>query len=160
MDDRTFRKAMGHFATGVTVITTALHGNVHGMTANAFMSLSMDPKLVVISVDEQAHMLEKIKESGKYAVNILSAEQQDLSMNFAGQRKTEEEIPFQTVKGVPVIEGALAQVTCEVAREYVEGDHTLFIGKVTDVHLEENEPLVFYKGKYRTLSAVEETVKN
>lgn len=160
MDDRIFRNAMGNFATGVTVITTEFNGDVHGMTANAFMSLSMNPKLVVISVDENAHMLDKIKQSGKYAVNILSAEQQDLSMNFAGQRKTDKEIPFQTAGGVPVIEGALAQITCEVAGEHAEGDHTLFIGSVIDVHLEEHEPLVFFKGKYRTLSSIEETVKN
>ncbi|WP_138419593.1 flavin reductase family protein [Aquibacillus sediminis] len=159
MNDRTFRNAMGNFTTGVTVITTETNGEIHGMTANAFMSVSMDPKLVVISVGDNASMLDKIKQSGNYAVNILSNEQQDLSMHFAGQRETDKEIPFQTVRGVPVIEGAIAQITCEVVSEHVEGDHTLFIGRVTDVQLEEHEPLVFFKGKYRTLSPIEETVK-
>ncbi|AXF56766.1 flavin reductase family protein [Salicibibacter kimchii] len=156
MDGRKFRFAMGNFSTGVTVITTELDGEVSGMTANAFMSLSMDPELVVISIDEKAQMLEKIKRSGKYAVNILSAEQQDLSMNFAGQSKLDKDIPFQKLSGVPVIEGSLAQVSCEVTGSHVEGDHTLFIGRVNDIHLEDNEPLVFFKGKYRSLSPIEE----
>ena len=87
MDDRIFRSAMGKFATGVTVITTEIDEQVHGMTANAFMSVSLDPKLVVISIGEKAQMLDKIKHSKKFAVNILAANQQELSMIFAGQIK-------------------------------------------------------------------------
>ena len=79
MDDRKFRNAMGNFATGVTVITTEGNGGIHGMTANAFMSVSLDPKLVVISIDARAKILDKIIESKQYAVNILSREQQDIS---------------------------------------------------------------------------------
>ncbi|WP_416825612.1 flavin reductase family protein [Ectobacillus polymachus] len=155
MDDRTFRSAMGKFATGVTVITTEVDGNVHGMTANAFMSVSLHPKLVVVSIGEKAHMLEKIKKSKKYAVNILSAQQQELSMIFAGQIKEEREVLFDTLNGQSVLKGALAQVTCDVIGEHVEGDHTLFIGKVTDIHLEDHEPLLFFNGKYRSLLADE-----
>ena len=87
MDDRLFRTAMGKFATGVTVITTNVNGTIHGMTANAFMSVSLDPKLVVISIGEKASMLELIKKSGTFTVNILSAQQQEMSMLFAGQIK-------------------------------------------------------------------------
>lgn len=155
MDDRSFRSAMGKFATGVTVITTEVDGNVHGMTANAFMSVSLHPKLVVVSIGERAHMLEKIKKSKKYAVNILSAQQQELSMIFAGQIKEEREVSFDTLNGQSVLKGALAQVTCDVIGEHVEGDHTLFIGKVTDIHLEDHEPLLFFNGKYRSLLADE-----
>jgi len=158
VDDRKFRNAMGNFATGVTVITTEVAGDVHGMTANAFMSLSIEPKLVVISIGENAHMLEIIKTSQKYAVNILSENQQELSMNFAGQIKEEKEVSFDILGGQPVLNGALAQVTCEVVNEYVEGDHTLFIGKVTDIHLEDLEPLVFFKGKYRSLQPVKKAM--
>ncbi|PLR79932.1 flavin reductase [Bacillus canaveralius] len=160
MDDRKFRSAMGKFATGVTVITTEVDGNVHGMTANAFMSVSLDPKLVVVSIGERAHMLAKIKISKKYAVNILSADQQELSKIFAGQIKEERDVPFDTLSGVPVLNGALAQVTCEVVGEHVEGDHTLFIGKVTNIHLEDNEPLIFFNGKYRSLLTDEVAVNN
>ena len=152
MDDRQFRSAMGKFATGVTVIATDVEGDVHGMTANAFMSVSLDPKLVVISIGEKAKILNKIKESKIFTVNILAADQQELSMIFAGQLK--KEVVFDRLDGKPVLPGAVAQVACEVSAEHVEGDHTLFIGKVTDIHLEDAEPLIFYNGKYRSLVEV------
>src|SRR5690348_10488909 len=94
MDDRQFRNAMGKFATGVTVVATEVDGSVHGMTANAFMSVSLSPKLVVVSISEKAHMLDKINQSGKFSVNILSSSQQDLSMHFAGQQKNHQEVKF------------------------------------------------------------------
>jgi len=153
MDDRKFRSAMGKFATGVTVITTEVDEVVHGMTANAFMSVSLHPKLVVISIGEKAHMLEKIKRSKLFAVNILSSDQQELSMIFAGQIK--RKVSFETLNKLPVIKGAIAQATCEVVNTHIEGDHTLFIGKVTDIHVEDHEPLLFFNGKYRTLQMEE-----
>ncbi|MEH7158755.1 flavin reductase family protein [Neobacillus drentensis] len=155
MDDRKFRTAMGKFATGVTVITTEIAGEVHGMTANAFMSVSLDPKLVVISIGEKAQMLDKIKKSKKFAVNILSAEQQELSMIFAGQIKEQREISFERLDGLPVLSGAIAQVACEVVNVNIEGDHTLFIGKVIEIELNEKEPLMFFNGRYRSLSSEE-----
>lgn len=151
MDDRQFRTAMGKFATGVTVIATDVEGDVHGMTANAFMSVSLDPKLVVISIGEKARILEKIKQSKSFSVNILAADQQELSMIFAGQLKEHREVEFDRLDGKPVLKGAVAQIACEVSAEHLEGDHTLFIGRVTDIHLEDAEPLVFYSGKYRAL---------
>lgn len=151
MDDRQFRTAMGRFATGVTVIATEVEGDVHGMTANAFMSVSLDPKLVVISIGEKAKILIKIKESKTFTVNILAADQQELSMVFAGQLKQHMEVEFGRLDGKPVLPGAVAQIACEVSAEHIEGDHTLFIGKVTDIHLEDKEPLIFYSGKYRSL---------
>lgn len=154
MDDRLFRNAMGKFATGVTVITTEHDGQPHGMTANAFMSVSLSPKLVVISIAEKARCLTKIKESGKFGVNILAADQQELSAIFAGQKKDEIGITFDELAGVPVLPGAIAQISCEVVSEYVEGDHTLFIGKVNDIVLEEKDPLVFFTGQYRSLEKV------
>ena len=155
MDDRQFRTAMGKFATGVTVIATEVEGEgIHGMTANAFMSVSLDPKLVVISIGEKAKILKKIKESQTFTVNILAANQQEVSMIFAGQVK-DREAEFERLDGKPVIPGAVAQIACEVSAEHVEGDHTLFIGKVTDIHLEDTEPLIFYSGRYRSLSQEE-----
>lgn len=151
LDDRTFRSAMGKFATGVTVITTEIDGQVHGMTANAFMSVSLDPKLVVVSIGEKAQMLDKIKSSNKFAVNILAVNQQELSMIFAGQIKEKRDVSFKNLGGLPVLEGAVVQVACEVVNEHVEGDHTLFIGRVMDIHLEEQEPLLFFNGQYRAL---------
>jgi flavin reductase (DIM6/NTAB) family NADH-FMN oxidoreductase RutF len=152
MDDRQFRNAMGKFATGVTVIATEVEGDVHGMTANAFISVSLDPKLVVISIGAKAKILTKIKESNLFTVNILAADQQELSNIFAGQLKEHKEVVFDRLDGKPVIPGSVVQIACEVSAEHVEGDHTLFIGKVTDIHIEDLEPLVFYSGRYRSLT--------
>ncbi len=162
MDDRLFRRAMGTFATGVTVITA---GNpdtdgIHGMTANAFMSVSLNPKLIVISIGEKARMLEKIRKNKRFAVNILSSGQKDLSMVFAGQKNDEGNIAFDELSGIPVLQDAMTKITCEVVNEHTEGDHTLFIGKVLDIAFDEDaeDPLIFFKGEYRSL-LTKETVK-
>ena len=152
MDDRLFRNAMGKFATGVTVITTELNGAVHGMTANAFMSVSLNPKLVLVSIGEKAKMLEKIQQSKKYAVNILSQDQKVLSMNFAGQLEKPVDVQFEELGGLPVIKDALAQISCQVVNEVQAGDHTLFIGEVTDIKITEQDPLLFFSGKYHQLA--------
>lgn len=154
MDDRLFRNAMGKFATGVTVVATEVDGNLHGMTANAFMSVSLNPKLVVVSIAEKAQMLEKIKESQSFSINILSAEQQEESMIFAGQLKEHREVGFERLGGIPVLPGSLAQIVCEVSAEHVEGDHTLFIGKVKEIKIDESntEPLIYFSGKYRSIA--------
>lgn len=148
---REYRNAMGKFATGVTVITTNNGDSVHGMTANAFMSVSLDPKLVTISIDNRANMLTKIQASGQYAVSFLSEEQQDISMHFAGQKEKEDGVDFVYIAGVPVIKDALANIVCEVEQEIVVGDHTLFIGRVKDYVVLEGEPLTFYSGKYGSI---------
>ncbi|MCC4722990.1 flavin reductase family protein [Salinicoccus sp. RF5] len=156
MEDRQFRNAMGKFATGVNVIATEVDGEVYGMTANAFMSVSLDPKLIVISIGNHAKMLERIRQSGKFSVNVLSCEQQEESMRFAGQKQFEDKFEFDTLAGVPVVENALCQLSCDVYNEHTEGDHVLFIGKVNDLVLEEGDPLIFNCGKYRRLEALEE----
>jgi flavin reductase (DIM6/NTAB) family NADH-FMN oxidoreductase RutF len=153
MDDRMFRNAMGKFTTGVTIITTELDGEVHGMTANAFMSVSLNPRLVVISIGEKAKMLNKINQSGKFAVNILGEDQKKVSMQFAGQIKEEQvEIEFETLGELPVIKNSLANISCKIHSQQVAGDHTLFIGEVTDIVLREGTPLTFFEGKYGQLT--------
>ncbi|WP_042349561.1 flavin reductase family protein [Bacillus massiliigorillae] len=148
MDDRMFRNAMGMFATGVTVITTTTDNEVHGMTANAFMSVSLTPKLVLISIGEKAKMLSKIKESNKFVVNLLSDQQKEVSMQFAGQLKENIDVDFSWSNDLPLIKDSLASIVCDVYSYQVAGDHTLFIGEVKDLVLNDGEPLTFYKGKY------------
>ncbi|UOE75957.1 flavin reductase family protein [Parageobacillus thermoglucosidasius] len=152
MDDRTFRNAMGKFATGVTVITSSLNGQVRGMTANAFMSVSLNPKLVLISVGEKAKMNSVIQQTGKFAVNILSDQQQALSMLFAGQLKEERNVEFAWMDGHPILPDSLANILCDVDISYVAGDHTLYVGKVTDIYMKEGDPLLFFAGKYCTVA--------
>jgi len=156
MADKQYRNVMGKFATGINVIATETDGEVRGMTANAFMSVSLDPKLIVISIDENAAMLEKIKKSGHFSVNVLSCEQQEESMIFAGQKKIEKEFEFDYLKDTPVVKNSLVQLSCKVHNEHVEGDHTLFIGHVQDYTIQEGEPLIFNCGKYRELKEMEE----
>lgn len=155
MDDQTFRMAMGKFATGVTVITTCLNGEPHGMTANAFMSVSLNPKLVLISIGEKAKMLDKIKEAGKFAVSILAEEQKEMSMYFAGQIKEQREIDFEWIHDVPVLRSSLATIVCDVYQTHKAGDHTLFIGEVKHLTLNDSDPLLFSAGKYRSMEKID-----
>ncbi|WP_200411433.1 flavin reductase family protein [Virgibacillus salexigens] len=155
MESRTFRNAMGRFATGVTVITTKSGEDHHGMTANAFMSVSLDPKLITVSIDNRANMLHKINQSGKFAVSFLSDKQQDISMHFAGQANSGEEIQFDYIQQIPVIQNALASVVCDLDRSVEVGDHTLLIGKVVDINLTDGNPLTFFGGKYGKHEPVE-----
>jgi flavin reductase (DIM6/NTAB) family NADH-FMN oxidoreductase RutF len=152
MDDRMFRNAMGKFATGVTVITTAVNNEAHGMTANAFMSVSLSPKLVLISIGEKAKMNELIKDSGKFAVSILSEDQKEMSMIFAGQIKEKRDVEFKWVNELPVIQDSLVNLTCTVHDSYIAGDHTLYIGEVTDMILNDGNPLSFFEGQYKNIS--------
>lgn len=155
IDDRLFRNAMGSFATGVTVITTEVSGEVHGMTANAFMSISLKPKLIAISVGENARMLGFIKDSKQFAVNVLSSSQQNESKQFSGQLNLEHEVQFVPYMGVPTLADSLAVITCDLHSEYVVGDHTVFIGQVTGIQLDEKDPLIYSQGKYRELKELE-----
>ncbi len=154
MDDQTFRNAMGKFTTGVTVITTQVQNEIHGMTANAFMSVSLNPKLITVSIDNQANMLDKITNSTQFAVNILSNQQQDISMHFAGQTKKEKEIAFGLLRDIPIIKDSLVSIVCAKKTSYMVGDHTLFIGEVIDITSSEGDPLTFFKGKYGMNSIV------
>ncbi len=152
MDDLLFRSAMGKFATGVTVLTTKADGIVHGMTANAFMSVSLNPKLVMISIGEKARMLPKIQQSQNFVINILSEEQESISRLFAGQSEEKQHIEFDWVNDRPLIKGSLASIFCDVYSEQIAGDHTVFIGEVKELLLNEGKPLLFYSGKYGGLS--------
>ncbi|MBS4202002.1 flavin reductase family protein [Bacillus sp. FJAT-49732] len=151
MDDRLFRTAMGRFATGVTVITTKVNETIHGMTANAFVSVSLNPKLILVSIGEQAQMNELLKESGHFAVSILNDNQEDLSAYFAGQINEERKIDFDVFNGMDVIKDALVNMTCTVQNSVVAGDHTLFIAEVTDLRVQDGDPLLFYGGAYRNI---------
>lgn len=156
IDDRLYRNVMGSFATGVTVITTKVADVVHGMTANAFMSVSLKPKLIAVSIGANAKMHQHIRDSKKFAINILSSNQLNESKQFSGQLQSETEITFVTYNGLPILEDTLAVVTCELHSEYVVGDHTIFIGQVTGVKIEQKDPLLFSQGKYRELKELQE----
>jgi len=149
-----FRRTLGMFATGVTVITTEAEGQVHGMTANAFMSVSLRPPLIVISVDKRAKMHRLLSEGSHYAVNVLASDQEHLSDRFAGrQAEDAEPVRFDTVRDTPVVHGALATLVARVVRSAWGGDHSLFIGQVEYARYGEGEPLLFHGGRYEHMLA-------
>jgi flavin reductase (DIM6/NTAB) family NADH-FMN oxidoreductase RutF len=149
-----FRRTLGMFATGVTIITTQAGDQVHGMTANAFMSVSLRPPLVLISVDKRAKMNALLREGVRFGVNVLSEEQRELSDHFAGRPGTEApETHFTVVHETPLVEGALAQLVARAERSYWGGDHSLFIGRVEYARYGSGTPLLFHGGQYERLLA-------
>ena len=143
-----FRRTLGMFATGVTVITTRVGEVVHGMTANAFMSVSLEPPLILISVDRRARLNAMLREGVRYGVSVLEERQSALSDRFAGRIVDEPEPGFEVVRDVPLVEGALAHLVARVARSYWGGDHSLFLGQVEYVRYGEGTPLLFHGGRY------------
>jgi flavin reductase (DIM6/NTAB) family NADH-FMN oxidoreductase RutF len=152
-DQARFRQALGSFATGVTIVTTEHDGQVHGMTANGFMSVSLEPPLVVVSIGNNARMHELLAASGRYGVSVLSHAQAKLSTHFAGQPSAGAKIPFVAESGVPLIDGAIAQVAAKIVDAHPAGDHTLFIGEVLYFDWRDGQPLIFHSGGYRELLA-------
>ncbi|TSD97975.1 flavin reductase family protein [Gordonia rubripertincta] len=148
------RKALGRFASGVTIVTTAEsqdEASVHGMTANAFTSVSLDPPLVLVSISTRAKMDAKIKETGRYGVSVLSCEQEPLSLHFAGAVNEPDLVRFTWRKGVPLLDGALVHLSCRVVDSHPAGDHTLHIGQVEELWYDDGRPLLFYTGSFRAL---------
>lgn len=149
-----FRRTLGMFATGVTVITTQFEDQVHGMTANAFMSVSIAPPLVLISVDKRARMHRLLSEGVRYGVNVLSDDQRELSDRFAGRVVGDAtEIEFDLVRETPLVSGALAHLVARVVRSYWGGDHSLFIGQVEYARYGGGRPLLFHGGQYEQILA-------
>ena len=157
IDAARYRQIAGHFATGVTVITTAFEGWLHGMTANAVASLSLDPLLFLVCVDKAAHMHGQLEKAGRFGVNILADDQEDISRLFATSMEPERErlggFEYHLgPHGTPVLEGALAYIECDVTDRHAGGDHTIFIGSVIDGEVaREAPPLLFFRGGYRRI---------
>jgi flavin reductase (DIM6/NTAB) family NADH-FMN oxidoreductase RutF len=146
-----FRKVMSSFATGVTVITARAGGEVRGMTANAFMSGSLEPPLCIISVTKRAHMHGHLIEAGRFAVNILTVGQEDYASHFAGRPIPGLEVPFAEVKGIPTLAEASARIAAEVTTTYDCGDHTIFIGHILAMSADDRPPLLYHAGRYAYL---------
>jgi flavin reductase (DIM6/NTAB) family NADH-FMN oxidoreductase RutF len=150
-----FRKAMGCFATGVTVVTVDQDGEVHGMTANAFTSVSLDPVLVLVCVDHRARTHAHLQARKRFGVNVLRSDQRAISEYYARSTETHQHAEEagahfdRTAHGTPVLNGALAYLECRLHSTQKAGDHTIFIAEVEDVMVREGEPLLFFRGQYR-----------
>jgi 3-hydroxy-9,10-secoandrosta-1,3,5(10)-triene-9,17-dione monooxygenase reductase component len=147
-----FRSVMGHFATGVTVVTVGTPEGPVGMTANAVCSLSLEPLLLLVAFDNEARTLPVVRESGRFGVNVLAAGQDDLARLFASKAPEREKfagVAHTVHDGIPVIEGALAWVGCRLERLIPAGDHHIGIGAVEAAEAGGGEPLIWYRGEYR-----------
>ncbi|MEW2386448.1 flavin reductase family protein [Micromonospora sp. NPDC047707] len=148
------RRAMGRFATGVAVITTRMGGVPHGMTVNSLTSVSLDPPLLLVCFNRGARTAECVQASGRFAVNILGARQEQVSNTFARRGENHFDgldLPSHPT-GVPLIPGALAHAVCRVDKVVNGGDHIVVFGLVEDVHEREGAPLLFYGGRYGDLT--------
>jgi flavin reductase (DIM6/NTAB) family NADH-FMN oxidoreductase RutF len=159
-----FRHALGQFATGVTVITAPrgtpgqLPPQAYGMTANSFTSVSLDPFLTLVCVDQRSHLMPLLKQGRFFGVNVLKEHQQAVSIYFAQAEQTPEAeaklgIRYRwTSAGIPLLEDTLAQIVCRVVASYIAGDHTIFLGEVQSADLFPGEPLLFFRSQYRQLA--------
>ena len=149
-----FRAVFGHFPTGVSVITALGARGPGGLTANAVCSLSLDPLLILVCFDNAARTLPLVRETQRFAVNVLRADQHELSRVFASKRPEGEKfagVRWSERDGVPVLDGTLAWLACDLRELVPGGDHTIGLGAVTAMDHDEGEPLVFYRGEYRSL---------
>lgn len=148
-----FRKAMGKFATGVTVVTTRTVKGIHGMTANAFTSVSLEPTLVLVSVAKKANTHRYIQETKHFGINILREGQDDISNHFAGKSlpHVQERLNYFWVDDIPLLPDCLANIACRLWASYDGGDHTLYVGEVVGLNISEGDPLLFFDGNYRRL---------
>jgi len=156
-----FRGALGSWASGVTVVTTELHGLMYGITVSSFASLSLDPPLITVSLANDNRLPSMIEQSGHFAVSILADDQREISLHFAQPGRVPATAfghPVPTRRwttGSPLIEGAVAQVDCELEQSVPGGDHTIMIGRVTGAHSDPGKlPLVYFRRDYRSLGEV------
>lgn len=150
-----FRQALGHFATGVTVITVVRDaGLVHGMTANAFASVSLDPPLVLVCVERTARSLPLLLEQRRFGVNVLREDQEALARYYADATQDHETaqhpgIRYKTTpRGTPLLADCLARLECALAATHEAGDHTIFVAEVEACSIQGGRPLLFYRGKF------------
>jgi flavin reductase (DIM6/NTAB) family NADH-FMN oxidoreductase RutF len=154
-DSREYRKALGQYATGVTVITTrAIDGRFVGLTANSFSSVSLDPPLVLWSLSRQSSTLADFTGASHFAINVLAADQHHLSRRFSTfhpDRFSGVDYAEGTA-GIPLLNGAIACFVCRNVRQYDAGDHVILIGEVEKYDRLDGDPLVFHSGDYRVVT--------
>ncbi|HEX3177583.1 MAG TPA: flavin reductase family protein [Methylomirabilota bacterium] len=151
-----FRRVLGHFATGVTIITTVdAEARPTGLTVSAFCSVSLDPPQILVCIDHKSQSYPALRDGDRFAVNILGCDHEPVSRRFATTRLDKfEGVPYRLgALGVPLIEGALAQLECRTVSRHVEGDHTILVGRVEEARNSAGEPLLYFRGKYGRLAS-------
>jgi len=160
LDSRAFRNTIGLFATGVTVVAVEVEGETYGMTANAVTSVSLEPMLVLVCVQKEAHLMAFLRRAEGFSINILSEAQQDLSNYFANLWSEPEPPPFAFSPwlGTPRLEGAIGVIACRTTEFLEGGDHWIVLGQVIGLYRQENpaNPLLYYQGQYRRILTVKD----
>lgn len=148
-----FRQTLGRFASGVTIITAQDGPERRGMTASAFVSVSLTPPLILVGVDHRAgmHALLSRDEVTRFGVSVLSAAQRPLSDHFAGRPGPEDAVPWFDHEGLPLIGGSVAQLVCRKQEAILAGDHTLYLGLVEYTRYTDDDPLLYFRGQYHEL---------
>jgi flavin reductase len=146
-----FRRVMGCFATGVTIVTAGVGDDTRAMTVNAFMSGSLEPLLCVVSVGRRSAMHAHLERAGAFAVNVLSSGQLPLASHFGGRPDPDVRVVFEAVGGVPTLPDAIACITARTTATHPCGDHTLFVGEILSMRGGEGAPLLFHRGRYASL---------
>jgi len=153
---RTYRDAIGRFATGVAVVTAAGPDGPAGMTTNAVASLSLEPLLLLVCFDLRSRTLKIVQQSRRFAVNVLGAGDEALAAVFASKRVAREKfdsVTHREAHGVPVLDAALTWIACSLLELRPAGDHMIGIGEVIGMAVQdERDPLVFYRGRYMSLA--------
>jgi flavin-dependent trigonelline monooxygenase, reductase component len=159
VDPNSFRRALGHFLTGVTVVTTiGADGEPIGMTANSFTSVSLDPPLVLLCVARSAASFAAMEQARRYAVHILHRDQDELSRTFArsaanGAQKFAVVAWHRGASGLPLLDECMARIECTITERVELGDHVGYIARVDDVEAEQGgAPLAFFRGQYTSLA--------
>ena len=154
VDAASFRRTMGQFASGVTVVTTRdASGQLLGLTVSAFCSVSLEPPLVLVCIDHRSEANRGLRESGRFAVSVLGEHQEEVSRRFAapGSGKLDGFGFADGHEGLPLVPGALAHVECRVRSFHDEGDHAVWVGEVTRAAAHPGRPLLHHAGGYRRL---------
>ena len=153
MNTKNYREVLGHFATGVTIVMAEIAGDIHGMTANSFTSVSLDPPLVLVAVDHKARMRQGIFRNRPLTISILKDNQKPLSQLFAQPHPSAD--PFEGLllqrakNGIPYLADSLAFLAARITEVYSQGDHDLVICRVEELKvLSHDGPLVFFQGRY------------
>ncbi len=161
LDIAQFRKVMTRFVTGVAIVTSRAGDQIHGMTCNAFCSISISPLSVMASLAKNTRTESLIEKGRVFAVNILSESQAELSDRFAGRHQDMEENRFEGiawttgVTGAPILLGTQAYLDCRLVNTFDGGTHTLFVGEVVVAHLDESQrPLVFFQSRYMRVESL------
>jgi len=157
IDMQTFRAVMSKFATGVTVVSTRSGEEIHGLTVNAFCSVSLQPMLVLVCIDKNAKAHALLEKSNNFAVNLLAADQEAIARRFATDQLSADDrfkgvVYHQEATGAPVFDHSLGFLDCEIAAAYPGGDHTIFVGRVMALgEKSTGDPLIYFRSAYEKL---------